>query len=269
MKTMPIAMLISISFAASPSWGCWWDRPVIKTGIADSMTSPTQLTITGKRFGSAEPIVNLAGLTLVVTAFTPTSVTATLPPSLTPGSYVLTVAKKHERYCIGAFDLTLGAVGPKGDMGAVGPEGSRGPEGPGGPAGFPGAPGPSDLFVAREIQSPQLNNDTDIVSVSVPAGNYLILATMIAQFIDDDPQTLQCAFKTTPGSAIGGQGTVSRTDLDHGTVPVAFQEVVTFAQPTIITMHCGGFRIGVNQVVLSAVKIGACHSNAGDNCGVF
>lgn len=136
MKTMPIAMLISISFAASPSWGCWWDRPVIKTGIADSMTSPTQLTITGKRFGSAEPIVNLAGLTLVVTAFTPTSVTATLPPSLTPGSYVLTVAKKHERYCIGAFDLTLGAVGPKGDMGAVGPEGSRGPEGPGGPAGF-------------------------------------------------------------------------------------------------------------------------------------
>src|SRR5437870_4599991 len=65
--------------------------PVIIAAIPDFPANPTQLTIRGENLGSLKPFVTLDAMSLVVSSYTPTSVTAWLPAGLSPGSYLLTL----------------------------------------------------------------------------------------------------------------------------------------------------------------------------------
>jgi hypothetical protein len=155
------------------------------------------------------------------------------------------------------------------NTGLKGLKGLRDFNGAPGSPGPPGPTGPSDLFVARTIVV-DTNSPTDVVSVTVPSGNYLISTSMNAQFTDTDNQTLNCSYKTNPGSAISNQGISSRNNLDQSPQAVSFNEAVTFSASTVVTLNCGGFKTSVVNVVLTALAVGTCHSNAGtSSCGFF
>jgi hypothetical protein len=128
-------------------------KPVIVS--AESNFETNQITITGQRFGNAEPAVTLDGAALTVISYTPTNVVAGLPGNLQPGSYQLSL-KNQSDGLTDAFPLTLGAAGekgpqgPQGGQGAAGPQGQQGPQGPqGSPAGVSFAP-----FYINEIGVP-------------------------------------------------------------------------------------------------------------------
>jgi hypothetical protein len=265
-------------------------------GNAQTITSATvnyvanTLTISGTQLlgvdSNAVPSVTLGSTSLAVVSATPTSITASFPAaspvaSFPPGTYILSLVLSVTRRGNVTqneilFSLTLGPAGPPGPIGPQGPQGVAGPVGPQGlqgPQGFTGPQGPvgpSDLYVARTISSGSLSGGgQDVVSVFVSPGHYLISTTMIGVFSDGDDQTLSCTLNTNPGSAVSGEGTSTRSNLNQSPHAVAFNEAVTFSLSTVITLHCVGFGTFANHVVLSALKVGSCHSAAGENCGFF
>ena len=114
---------------------------------ADTGNSVTTLFIDGVNFGTALPTVTLADRHLVVINSSDTHIEAMLPSWAGPGSYTLVVAAaagvSGNARESAPFEVTIGAVGPKGDTGAQGPTGATGPQGPQGPAGATGPSGPA------------------------------------------------------------------------------------------------------------------------------
>jgi len=132
--------------------------------VIDSATANlTQHTIAikGDNFGKTKPIVLLNDAAVVVTAFSPTALTATLPANIAPGSYHLVVVTGPGAPRTGVLDVTIGAVGPQGPQGALGPKGEKGDPGaqgtlgPIGPVGPQGPPGSQGETGQRGLQGPQ------------------------------------------------------------------------------------------------------------------
>jgi hypothetical protein len=253
--------------------------PLIIGAVPDFGVNPTQLTISGSNFGTTQPLVSLDGLPLTVMSFTDTVVVVSLPASLAPGSYqlALTANNKANQPFTAEFNATLGAVGPKGDkgdrgltgaqgiqgpQGPQGPQGSQGPQGltgPQGPQGIQGPAGASDVYVARAVYGQLLNAPgKDVYSLSVPAGNYWIMMTLNIYVSDQDPQTVDCLLST-------GQHVFQRPPgTDEVGVALAWgfvvlQDVVTFAAPATIGVHCTGFDIFTGSGTLIATKVGTFH----------
>jgi Collagen triple helix repeat (20 copies)/IPT/TIG domain len=111
-------------------------------------TATNSVTISGTNLGSAgftTVMLDGSATPLTLTTVTNTSVVATLPAGLPPGSYLLTLTTTTKGTQSDEFWLTLGAVGPTGPQGPQGVQGSTGPAGttgPAGPAGATGATGP-------------------------------------------------------------------------------------------------------------------------------
>ena len=122
----------SVVAATSPS-------PLITSVTADPLL--TTLTITGANLGSpGATVVTLDSYPqLVLTTITNTSVVATLPAGIMPGSYLLMLTRTDTGPKTDEFWVTLGAVGPQGPQG---PQGIQGPTGAMGPIGLTGAQGP-------------------------------------------------------------------------------------------------------------------------------
>src|SRR5262249_42032432 len=206
---MPTVVLsLAFGFAGSPltlaqSLSQGDMKPLIISVVPDFISNPTQLTIAGLNFGETKPIVALDSIPVNVVTFTPTLVTVLIPPN-TPGVYLLklTSTRNSDTNDAAEFDVTLGAVGPKGDKGDVGPPGPAGPVGPAGPPGLqgpvgpvgpqgpqgqqgpPGASGTSHVFQSSTGVNGQLVGDLsgaglDILSLSVPAGNYVVLGNEV------------------------------------------------------------------------------------------
>jgi N-acetylneuraminic acid mutarotase len=122
-------------------------RLIVTSATLDESTR--MLTIKGGDFGDVPAFVSLGGQELAVMSSLPTEILATVPPEMTAGSYSLLVARNPNRNPSSYFELTLGAVGPKGDQGekgdrgAEGPRGEPGPQGPKGDQGLQGFPGPA------------------------------------------------------------------------------------------------------------------------------
>lgn len=117
--------------------------PIIQSVTVNSLG--TQMTISGRGFGTKLAHVALTGSSLTVNSTSDTSVTANLPSGIVPGAYLLTV-QNATTGLLGIFDATIGQVGPTGPQGPPGPAGATGPAGPTGPtgpAGPIGPPGPS------------------------------------------------------------------------------------------------------------------------------
>jgi hypothetical protein len=87
-------------------------KPEIVAAIPDFTVNRTQVTIRGGDFGATRPLVLLESTSLSVILYTPTAITAWLPASTPPGTYLLTVINNerpgHSRST--NFDVTLGAV---------------------------------------------------------------------------------------------------------------------------------------------------------------
>lgn len=144
------------------------DKDEQKTPIIEKVTftfdsgnpSPVQMDIFGHGFGNAlPPAVVLDGLGQSVHSFTDTHITVA-PTKILPGGYVLRVTRASlkrgkdsdkgddDDSRTAQFDVTIGAVGPKGDKGDRGDKGDKGdtgPQGAAGPQGTPGAQGPAGV----------------------------------------------------------------------------------------------------------------------------
>jgi hypothetical protein len=163
-----------------------------------------KLYVGGFNFGTATPSAKLNDTPLQVLTWTPTTLLAMLPPSIQPGSYLLTISSGNGPFDSDSFSVTIGATGPKGDkgekgdQGLTGPKGDAGPQGPVGPQGPAGAQGPkgeegpagppalsmSDLLypftVTRFLSLPGLLSSTVDLSVEVPH-----VAGMTGMFVID------------------------------------------------------------------------------------
>jgi len=202
--------------------------------VASASESGGVLTVNGVGFGSA-PIVTLGGVLLgnVVVNTLGTNLTATMP-SLTSGTYQLTVESGNNKST--AFEMTLGIQGPQGPQGPQGLQGPQGTQGDPGPAGPPGPIGPSDA--AHVIRNPHSGEDTnltnfisgtELINVPLPAGSYLISANV-----------------TINGITIGSEYFASCTvELTDGTT------ATTDLNSTINTGGAGGFSAGSSAVPLS------------------
>ncbi len=92
-------------------------------------------------------VLNGAVVEMPVSTVTGTQATATLPPALAPGTYLLILFQPATGKA-GTFDVTIGAVGPQG------PAGADGNQGPPGPPGIPGANGQDGISVQSAALAP-------------------------------------------------------------------------------------------------------------------
>jgi len=257
-------------------------KPLIISVVPDFISNPTQLTIAGLNFGETKPIVTLDSIPVNILTFSPTLVTVLIPSNTPPGGYLLklTSTRNSDTNDAAEFDVTLGAVGPKGDKGDVGlqgpagpvgppglpgpqglqgPEGPVGPQGPQGPQGLPGASGTSHAFQSSTGVNGQLVGDLsgaglDVLSLSVPAGNYVVLGNVVLFNTDPDQQRVVCNFNTGPASTasieLGGLQNTSETTL-------ALHDVTGLPSPGNITLHCQGFKVSFMNAVITAIKVDA------------
>lgn len=100
----------------------------------------TQIVISETGLGSTPLVVTLGTANLVVSSSSDTSITANRPPSILPGTYLLTVQTGGKS---ASFEAAIGQIGPVGPQGPVGPTGPIGPTGPQGLQGVPGPAGPT------------------------------------------------------------------------------------------------------------------------------
>lgn len=146
-----------------------------------------------------------------------------------------------------------GPQGQQGSQGATGATGNTGSIGATGPTGPAGANGTSDAYIARVPG--RISLDADIVSVTVPAGSYVINSKMTLVTEDDDPQTATCTLSTGDegSSRLGG------ASAGASTMVLSLQDAATFNADTTITVHCNGFHIDAANRVLTAIKVNTIH----------
>ncbi|HEV3214265.1 MAG TPA: IPT/TIG domain-containing protein, partial [Vicinamibacterales bacterium] len=158
MRTVSTLALALLMLTVLPARGAFADDDN-QVVIQSASTIGNTLTIAGVHFGTVSPIVRVNGATLTVQANSETQITATMP-TLAPGTYLLVVLRTHREgdrdednaSRLGAFDLTIGGVGPQGPQGFQGPAGVQGLTGA---AGATGAPGPQGLIGATGALGPQ------------------------------------------------------------------------------------------------------------------
>jgi hypothetical protein len=155
--------------------------------------------------------------------------------------------------------LAWNQQGVKGDTGATGATGEDGingvdgTNGTNGTNGAPGAAGTSDVFHATK--GPAVTLAGTLLSVSVPAGNYLVVATAGVLNQDGDPQTATC-------SRVGGFSTDVRLGgVGDGAVftDVPIVDTVSLASPGTIAIECHGFTVVSGEARLTATKVTARH----------
>ena len=146
-----------------------------------------------------------------------------------------------------------GAAGAKGDKGDAG---DAGPTGPTGPAGDTGPIGPSDAYASNDPSYP--HNNTWMISKNLPAGKYVIQASMGAYNVGPNIAEVDCA-----------EGGGTSADSPNG--PFAFlgaglgatlsgNWATTFASPGTATYLClmttgtGPVRLGFAK--LTAIRVG-------------
>ena len=154
------------------------------------------------------------------------------------------------------------AVGLRGPAGPQGPAGPAGPQGVVGPAGPQGARGPSDVYAVDGTFAPNLMNDvvTDIVSIDLPAGSYLIVGRLMVE--NDDAQSRQtwCRLNSPTDVSLDNSGPQYQKSLRSFEMDnVSLQHTGVFAVPTRVTIQCTSFNARVFFPRLAAIQNGAVH----------
>lgn len=174
-------------------------------------------------------------------------------------------AIKLPKNSVGTKQLKKGAVTPAkispatamALRGAQGPAGSPGPQGPAGPA------GPSNAYYA-------FNNDETTgkktISLSVPAGNYVVTASMFAFNREEKEGRVGCDLVSSADKAHDGSA-VANVPKDPA------ETIVSYVQPTAetafsfgaqggkIEYECGNYegmaKVGFYQARIVAVAVGS------------
>ena len=154
----PRPFVHTLFLAALTLLGTAYAIPVIKSANIDY--SANTLSLGGSGFGTG-PKATLNGITLTTQNSTSTQIVASFPASnpaslIVPGNYFLNVTFTNSLPTF--FNVTLGAVGPRGPMGLIGPQGPAGPPGlagPQGPSGPPGVAGPQGPAGPQGAAGPQ------------------------------------------------------------------------------------------------------------------
>lgn len=138
------AIVAAFMLAASPVFA-QGKAPASQVIISAAAADPAQTTLflAGANFEQGAAVY-LAGIPLgdVVVGSAGTTLTASLPQGVLPGSYRVFVVQGNGKTQNATFDLTLGATGPEGPAGPPGPPGPPGPQGPQGETGETGPRGP-------------------------------------------------------------------------------------------------------------------------------
>lgn len=150
-----------------------------------------------------------------------------------------------------------GDTGPQGPQGPEGLQGQRGPQGPQGPKGDKGDAGPagsaSHAHFARNGTARLSGPPQFLAGTGVPAGSYVILASVDVANYDGDYQTIACTLSTGQSSQVrvGGAG------IEEGAnqASLSIMDVRSFAGQTWIELRCGAFD-GRATGTLVAVKVG-------------
>jgi hypothetical protein len=150
-------MVAVFVIVASPSFA-QGKAPASQVIISAAAADPAQTTLflAGANFEQGAAVY-LAGIPLgdVVVGSGGTTLTASLPAGVLPGSYRVFVVQGNGKPQNATFDMTLGAAGPEGPAGPPGPPGPAGPAGPQGPQGETGETGPQGPQGERGETGPQ------------------------------------------------------------------------------------------------------------------
>ncbi|MBZ5615534.1 MAG: collagen-like protein [Acidobacteriia bacterium] len=146
-----------------------------------------------------------------------------------------------------------GPAGPQGPTGATGATGPAGPTGATGPQGPAGANGVGHAYVDSNDSAVTLDpSSPTVASVTVPAGNYLIFAKTNLFNNDGSGQGANCKLST---------GDIVRTRLEaepDGQDSVSLQDTaLNVPDGTTITMTCGTFNGGAENIKLTAIAVNA------------
>jgi Collagen triple helix repeat (20 copies) len=154
-----------------------------------------------------------------------------------------------------------GDPGVKGDPGAQGDPGVKGDpgvQGDPGVKGEQGETGPSDVYSAAltlKAITPGFGYQT-VVSVALPAGNYLVSATQTAES-EGGQSTVECAIFSGSTSVATFYARVP--NLLSGTV--AGEATITLSAATTVSEQCGSTEhvMNLSGPVLTAIKVGTLH----------
>jgi hypothetical protein len=161
---------VSTSFAQGHGGGPASSVTLVSASVTSDQTT---IVIRGSGFGTSLPDVTLGALPLhgLTIDTAGTVVTAALPASTPPGTYVLTVTRTSLPGSTATMSLTIGAGGPAGPTGPVGPQGPIGPQGPKGDTGATGPQGSKGDTGATGAQGPKGDTgDTGPQGPQGPAG---------------------------------------------------------------------------------------------------
>jgi hypothetical protein len=154
-----------------------------------------------------------------------------------------------------------GPAGPQGATGTTGTAGQPGPVGFEGPAGATGLAGRSGQagdgghawFAMTTSFGGLQDAGQDVLFVTVPAGQYLIKASLSLVNAVDSDQNATCTLTTgaKKESFLGGNGDAASR------LSMALSDVANFDSPKTVTLHCQGFGIIINRGILVAVNASA------------
>ncbi len=154
-----------------------------------------------------------------------------------------------------------GAPGAAGAQGPAGPAGPTGPTGPTGPAGAAGANGTSHAYMARSTVASMLTSSgIDVISVTVPAGTYVIWGKTWLQNLDTLPGPASCTIST--GSDVTRVILLGTGSMGGDKMALSVQDSATFAQTTTINLSCrhddlNNRGTSANDAVLTALPVDA------------
>jgi hypothetical protein len=130
-----------------------------------------------------------------------------------------------------------------------------------GPRGARGKTGPSDAYATTN------NSDTvlpypdyaTVVSLTPPAGRYVASATGTAYQVSGASATFAACQLSTLGQPSDTGQTTTTIPAGGGYANVATQLTFTTDGTGVLELSCNGTNAGINQVVLTAIKVGALH----------
>ena len=143
--------------------------------------------------------------------------------------------------------LDFNRTGPQGIQGIQGIQGLPGINGTNGTNGTDGTNGINGTSAAYTA------NGTNPLSVSVPAGNYVVLGQVTLRNQDGDAQNAVCTLQgqTVLFQIVGANNTSGGSNYD--TVPI--NATAALASPGNITIACGGFAISALNTRLTVIKV--------------
>jgi hypothetical protein len=183
---------------------------------------------------------------------------------------VLDVVKAGKRCPRHATPLRFNQVGPQGKQGTQGVQGAQGNQGIRGPQGvqgiqgiqgLTGGTGPSDGYFNQPSVAaiPLSTKETDVGSVSVPAGSYIVFGTA-RLYSTGSGSNAECGLQ----NQTGGNGSDENVNLgatnDRKIISALWAQTVS--GPSTFALECDittPSTVDVDEVAVAAIKVGNLH----------